>query len=515
VAVPLALALAGGLVLIALHAFHSRGLCDSPRRLAAEERARRRVAIEHNGAAPSGLVEGSKVGLGGPRSGLFPFGRAQNIEDKAAARASSDCKLYVYDTVPTTAGDFLRGGQSAVRVKAPDPEPMPAGRKGFTRNLHHHLGYYFHKRALEDPRRVSDPTNATVFFVDFSQVTEDWRGLNVTFYDRLSAALKAENSRFGPATYAAHSWVRYRPTMSLLKPGNVEYVGWQRLAIKFTHGLASLGELGSIVERNFRTARARDLSPAGVDRVPNPRSMTKRFVLPPLTVLREWVAVPYASIFNGWRGMRRGDLPMVAALQNKRPLLAAGVWAPRRAVESHAYTADNPHSGTQREVLARMCGDRLKLCRIVNMKENKHRKGQYNIADLVELMEHTVFMLQPIGDCFTRKASFDAMAVGAIPVVFDPRSFDMMWHAPNPEEFAVVIEPNLWNVSSTENIIDVLDRIPPARIARLQRNIAAAGMRFHYAADRASCGAAPCHDAYAVAMENLCQRGRNTAAMQV
>jgi hypothetical protein len=104
----------------------------------------------------------------------------------------SDCRIYVYDTfpIPTSGGDtaFESGASkmpSTFIHAAPKPFVMPDGRKGFNENGHAHLSYYFHKRALEDPRRVHDPANASLFFVDFSRVT-DGRAirLDYDFYSR-------------------------------------------------------------------------------------------------------------------------------------------------------------------------------------------------------------------------------------------------------------------------------------------------------------------------------------------
>jgi hypothetical protein len=308
--------------------------------------------------------------------------------------------------------------------------------------------------------------------------------------------------------------------MSIVRHTSHEFVGWQQYVTRFTHGLSHDGLHGSVTHDYWRERRADDNSITGVELRPLLTTGTgSRRKAPPAykqMAIRGFVPVPYPSIFNGWSGAQRKELPMVAAFGKPRDLLAACMWGPRTTPSAkylHVYGPDFPHASQQRDALVKQCLERPRQCEFANMTATK-KKVKFSISDLTSLMERATFSLQPIGDCFTRKATFDAMAMGSIPVVFDRRSFDLPWFAPNPEVFAVIIDTHVWNISSTENIFDVLSRIPQERVTQMQRSIADAAMRFHYAVDRESCGGEPCHDAYEVAIENLCQLSRNAASVR-
>ena len=102
----------------------------------------------------------------------------------------------------------------------------------------------------------------------------------------------------------------------------------------------------------------------------------------------------------------------------------------------------------------------------------------------------------------------DPCAQGAIPVIFSNKSFFMPWHAPVAEDFSVLIDPKVFqDPRSPRSIVDLLEAIPAEEIARLQRNIAKAGMRLHYAAPPPESATRDCVvDAYEVIIQNMCRR---------
>lgn len=130
---------------------------------------------------------------------------------------------------------------------------------------------------------------------------------------RCGDALRSENALFGSTTYAKHFWVRYRPTMSIVRHTSHEFVGWQQYVTRFTHGLSHDGLHGSVTHDYWRERRADDNTITGVELRPLLTTGTgSRRKAPPAykqMAIRGFVPVPYPSIFNGWSGAQRRSYP--------------------------------------------------------------------------------------------------------------------------------------------------------------------------------------------------------------
>lgn len=124
-----------------------------------------------------------------------------------------------------------------------------------------------------------------------------------------------------------------------------------------------------------------------------------------------------------------------------------------------------------------------------NSTENVNSFGYEKLCDTVDcsngVCEHdpirfmkpmmgSNFCLQPPGDTPTRRSTFDAILAGCIPVFFEDLSakFQYSWHLPENEfdGFSVTI-PKEDVVFRGLKILDVLERIPRARVRRMREKV--------------------------------------------
>jgi len=81
----------------------------------------------------------------------------------------------------------------------------------------------------------------------------------------------------------------------------------------------------------------------------------------------------------------------------------------------------------------------------------------------MEVYSHSTFVFCPRGDSYARKATFDALAAGAIPVHLNIRSFNYSIYS----KFGQV---NVF-LDEKKNVLDQLLRIPWSKIQTIQENI--------------------------------------------
>ncbi|KAK1598136.1 hypothetical protein QYE76_017558 [Lolium multiflorum] len=98
---------------------------------------------------------------------------------------------------------------------------------------------------------------------------------------------------------------------------------------------------------------------------------------------------------------------------------------------------------------------------------------RYTPGRTMQLLESVEFCMQPRGDAFTRKSTFDSILAGCIPVFFHPISayLQYIWHLPRDyRTYSVLI-----NHGDVENknasIEEVLAKIPPAKVAQMREQV--------------------------------------------
>ena len=333
--------------------------------------------------------------------------------------------------------------------------------------LFHEFDRFILPRLLGDPRRVMDPRKADVLYVDFGDLQNAVLGRY--HYQDLAQMIRAENpgALFTNASARRHFWVQRRPIQFYVsRDKGATWAGddaWQR------HATILSTEL-------FYDASQ----------------------LPQLP----WRPVPYPSLL-AWSSSRPSVMPMQGP-RAQPTILVSGVWGDRASA-----------AGELRNALKHQCKKAPGICEFpleaLNQtflrKEDLCREidAGWNMGcSITALMRRSIFSLQPTGDSFGRRGIYDALSQGAIPVIFDNRSFFMPWHAPRARDFSVMIDPKLiLRGRAPRSVIDILAAIPLTEVARLQRNIAKAGMQMHYASPQ-SHGCVL--DAYEVIMQNMCRR---------
>ncbi|BAF26682.1 xyloglucan galactosyltransferase KATAMARI1 homolog [Oryza sativa Japonica Group] len=102
--------------------------------------------------------------------------------------------------------------------------------------------------------------------------------------------------------------------------------------------------------------------------------------------------------------------------------------------------------------------------------------GHYNSPGrIMELLESAAFCVQPRGDSYTRKSTFDSMLAGCIPVFLHPASAytQYTWHLPRDYRSYSVFVPHTDVVAGGRNasIEAALRRIPAATVARMREEV--------------------------------------------
>ncbi|XP_010539739.1 PREDICTED: probable xyloglucan galactosyltransferase GT19 isoform X3 [Tarenaya hassleriana] len=124
-------------------------------------------------------------------------------------------------------------------------------------------------------------------------------------------------------------------------------------------------------------------------------------------------------------------------------------------------------------------------------------------------MLQSTFCLQPPGDTPTRRATFDGILAGCIPVFFEDLTAKMQyqWHLPSEEfsEFAVTIAKEDI-VYRGERIADVLMNIPREEVVRKRERVIDLIPRVMYRRHGASVGLMNKKDAFDIAIDGVLQK---------
>ncbi|TQE07349.1 hypothetical protein C1H46_007002 [Malus baccata] len=93
--------------------------------------------------------------------------------------------------------------------------------------------------------------------------------------------------------------------------------------------------------------------------------------------------------------------------------------------------------------------------------------------NVMKVFEASVFCLQPSGDSYTRRSTFDSILAGCIPVFFHPGSayVQYLWHFPNtPSKYSVFISEN--DIKDQKAIInETLLRIPKHQVVAMRKEV--------------------------------------------
>lgn len=107
--------------------------------------------------------------------------------------------------------------------------------------------------------------------------------------------------------------------------------------------------------------------------------------------------------------------------------------------------------------------------------------------NVMKVFEASVFCLQPSGDSYTRRSTFDSILAGCIPVFFHPGSayVQYLWHFPNtPSKYSVFISEK--DIRDQKVMInETLHRIPKRQVSAMREEVIRLIPRVIYADPRA------------------------------
>ncbi|KAG8387852.1 hypothetical protein BUALT_Bualt02G0064300 [Buddleja alternifolia] len=124
--------------------------------------------------------------------------------------------------------------------------------------------------------------------------------------------------------------------------------------------------------------------------------------------------------------------------------------------------------GSIRDEIMKQCTASNRRCKLMECKNEKH--NCLKPANVMRMFQSSVFSLQPPGDSFTRRSTFDSILAGCIPVFFTPGSayVQYLWHLPKDYgSYSVLISEE--DVKQKKvNIESVLSRIPKEKVAAMR-----------------------------------------------
>lgn len=170
-------------------------------------------------------------------------------------------------------------------------------------------------------------------------------------------------------------------------------------------------------------------------------------------------AIPYPTYFHPSSDAQIYDHQSRMRKQRRRSLFCfAG--APR----------PNMKQSIRDQIMAQ-CAAAKRKCRMMECKDEK--RNCLKPANVMKMFENSVFCLQPPGDSFTRRSTFDSILAGCIPVFFTPASayVQYLWHLPKDYSSYSVLIPEGDVKRGNVSIDDVLSQIPKSRVDEMRENV--------------------------------------------
>lgn len=124
-----------------------------------------------------------------------------------------------------------------------------------------------------------------------------------------------------------------------------------------------------------------------------------------------------------------------------------------------------------RSEIMEQCSATRRKCKLLECKDlyNKCNKPVH----VMRLFQSSIFCLQPSGDSFTRRSTFDSILAGCIPVFFTPGSayVQYIWHLPKDYTKYSVLIPEDDVRKKKVSIENVLSKIPKSQVAAMREEV--------------------------------------------
>ncbi len=183
----------------------------------------------------------------------------------------------------------------------------------------------------------------------------------------------------------------------------------------------------------------------------------------------KFVSVPFPSGYHWWDGIK--NLPWDLSLAPGRNLVAVYLGS--------TQTLNPAHTKIRRAMTAQC--NASKEC---HWKQIAHSSTDNKIADFLSIYKRAIFCLCPPGDDPARKAVFDAIISGCIPVIFEVATLynQYPWHIGEQDALDISVSIPGGQVRSGKlDFMKVLLSIKPDVIAAKQRALARVAPRVQYA----------------------------------
>ncbi|KAK6142169.1 hypothetical protein DH2020_005224 [Rehmannia glutinosa] len=127
--------------------------------------------------------------------------------------------------------------------------------------------------------------------------------------------------------------------------------------------------------------------------------------------------------------------------------------------------------GSIRGEIMDQCAASRRKCKMMECKDDK--RNCLKPANVMKMFQGSVFCLQPPGDSFTRRSTFDSIVAGCIPVFFHPGSayIQYLWHLPKDFSSYSVLIPEGDVKNKKVSIDSVLSRIPSSKVSAMREKV--------------------------------------------
>ncbi|WCJ20512.1 Exostosin family protein [Euphorbia peplus] len=130
-----------------------------------------------------------------------------------------------------------------------------------------------------------------------------------------------------------------------------------------------------------------------------------------------------------------------------------------------------PNKDKIRAKVVEQCRFSSKRCKLLECQDKGNKC--YKPINVMKFFQASSFCLQPPGDSYTRRSTFDSILAGCIPVFFHPGSayVQYTWHFPKDyTKYSVFISENEVNNGNT-SIETVLNKIPKAKRIAMREQV--------------------------------------------
>ncbi|KAM6545720.1 hypothetical protein CsatB_026456 [Cannabis sativa] len=208
------------------------------------------------------------------------------------------------------------------------------------------------------------------------------------------------------------------------------------------------------------------------------------------------VAIPYPTYFHPSKSNQVFDWQK-RMRATTRPYLFSFVGAPR----------PNMDDSIRGEII-KQCQSSGKLCKLLSCY-NKAPTST-NLCDeplnVMKVFESSVFCLQPSGDSYTRRSTFDSILAGCIPVFFNPNSAykQYLLHFPGNQTRYSVMIPESDVKQRRVSIAETLQRVPQSQVFAMREDVIKLIPRITYANPKSSLERF--EDAFDIAVKGVLER---------